>query len=64
MNERRAPVPPRSATDRSDEPPPPATLGDARDATLTALLVRQAVDERRMVDLGEVVEASGPSGSA
>ena len=40
---------------RSDEPaPPPATLRDARDATLTALLVRQAVDERRMVRVDEL----------
>ena len=46
---------------RSDEPaPPPATLGDAREATLTALLVRRAVDERRMV---EIVEVEGPTAS-
>ena len=33
---------------------PPVTLGEARDATLTGLLVRKAVDERRVVTLDEV----------
>lgn len=40
---------------RSPEPiAPPVTLAEARDATLTALLVRKAVDERRVVGLDEV----------
>jgi hypothetical protein len=30
------------------------TLGEARDATLTGLLVRKAVDERRIVTLDEI----------
>jgi predicted dehydrogenase len=34
--------------------PPPMTLGEARDATLTGLLVRKAVDERRVVTLDEI----------
>ncbi|GAC1449279.1 MAG: Gfo/Idh/MocA family oxidoreductase [Isosphaeraceae bacterium] len=34
--------------------PPPLSLAYARDATLTGLLVRQAVDERRVVTLEEV----------
>jgi predicted dehydrogenase len=34
--------------------PPPLTLAEARDATLTGLLVRKAVDERRAVTLDEV----------
>jgi myo-inositol 2-dehydrogenase/D-chiro-inositol 1-dehydrogenase len=33
---------------------PPVTLAEARDATLTGLMVRQAVDERRVVTLDEV----------
>ena len=45
---------------RSDEPaPPPLTLAEARDATLTGLLVRQAVDERRLVTLDEVRAGAG-----
>ncbi|QDV32483.1 Gfo/Idh/MocA family protein [Tautonia plasticadhaerens] len=45
---------------RSPEPiAPPVTLAEARDATLTALLVRKAVDERRVVGLDEV--GSGPA---
>jgi predicted dehydrogenase len=45
---------------RSAEPiAPPVTLAEARDATLTALLVRKAVDERRVVSLDEV--ESSPS---
>lgn len=41
---------------RADEPPPPPlTLEEARDATLTGLLVRRAVDERRVVSLAEIV---------
>jgi predicted dehydrogenase len=40
---------------RSGEPvPPPITLAEARDATLTGLLVRKAVDERTVVTLDEV----------
>lgn len=38
--------------------PPPITLAEARDATLTGLLVRKAVDERRVVTLDEVVAGS------
>jgi predicted dehydrogenase len=39
----------------SPEPvPPPLTLAEARDATLTGLLVRKAVDERRVVTMDEV----------
>lgn len=34
--------------------PPPVSLAEARDATLTGLLVRRAVDERRVVSLEEV----------
>jgi myo-inositol 2-dehydrogenase / D-chiro-inositol 1-dehydrogenase len=33
---------------------PPVSLAEARDATLTGLLVRKAVDERRVVSLAEV----------
>lgn len=46
---------------RSGEPtPPPLTLAEARDATLTGLLVRKAVDERRVVTLDEIrAEARG-----
>jgi predicted dehydrogenase len=40
---------------RAEEPvPPPLPLAEARDATLTGLLVRQAVDERRVVAWEEV----------
>lgn len=40
---------------RSEEPlPPPVTLREARDATRAALLVRRAVDERRLVTIAEV----------
>jgi myo-inositol 2-dehydrogenase / D-chiro-inositol 1-dehydrogenase len=43
------------AAARSAEPvPPPLTLAEARDATLTGLLVRKAVDERRVVTLEEI----------
>lgn len=42
------------------QPPPPLTLAEARDATLTGLLVRKAVDERRVVTLDEIrSEADG-----
>jgi myo-inositol 2-dehydrogenase/D-chiro-inositol 1-dehydrogenase len=41
----------RSGTERV---PPPVTLSEARDATLTGLLVRKAVDERRVVTLDEI----------
>ncbi len=34
---------------------PPLSLQDARDATLTGLLVRKAVDERRVVTMEEIV---------
>jgi predicted dehydrogenase len=34
--------------------PPPITLAEARNATLTGLLVRKAVDERRLVTLEEI----------
>ena len=34
--------------------PPPLTLVEARDATLTGLLVRKAVDERRVVTMDEI----------
>ncbi|MDR3635960.1 MAG: Gfo/Idh/MocA family oxidoreductase [Isosphaeraceae bacterium] len=40
--------------------PPPLTLAEARDATLTGLLVRKAVDERRVVTLDEI-RAQAPS---
>lgn len=44
---------------RSPEPvPPPVTLQEARDATKTALLVRQAVDERRVVSMDEIESGS------
>lgn len=40
---------------RDREPvPPPLTLAEARDATLTGLLVRKAVDERRVVTMDEI----------
>ncbi|WP_165224248.1 Gfo/Idh/MocA family protein [Aquisphaera insulae] len=39
--------------------PPPVTLAEAREATLTGLLVRKAVDERRAVTMGEIV--AGPT---
>jgi len=40
---------------RAPEPlPPPLTLAEARDATLTGLLVRKAVDERRVVTMDEI----------
>ncbi len=40
---------------RSDSPtPPPITLADARTATRIGLLVRKAVDERRVVSMSEI----------
>jgi myo-inositol 2-dehydrogenase / D-chiro-inositol 1-dehydrogenase len=33
---------------------PPVSLADARDATLTGLLVRKAIDERRVVSIDEI----------
>lgn len=40
---------------RSPTPPaPPVTLAEARDATRTGLLVRRAVDERRIVTIDEI----------
>jgi predicted dehydrogenase len=45
---------------RAEEPPPPpVTLAEARAATLTGLLVRKAVDERRVVTLDEIVSSLG-----
>jgi len=44
---------------RADSPtPPPLSLAEARDATLTGLLVRKAVDERRSVAFDEVRSAA------
>ena len=44
---------------RLDEPPPPPiTLAEAREATAIGLLVRKAVDERRVVAWDEVVSGS------
>ncbi len=37
-----------------ENPGPPLTLAEARDATLTGLLVRKAVDERRVVTMDEI----------
>ncbi len=40
---------------RAEKPlPPPITLAEARSATLTGLLVRKAVDERRTVTMDEI----------
>ncbi len=45
---------------RATEPlPPPLTLAEARDATLTGLLVRKAVDERRVVTMEEIRAEAG-----
>jgi predicted dehydrogenase len=41
--------------------PPPVSLAEARDATLTGLLVRKAVDERRLVTLEEILNESRAS---
>jgi predicted dehydrogenase len=38
--------------------PSPLTLAEARDATLTGLLVRRAVDERRVITLDEIRDES------
>lgn len=38
------------------ELPPPVTLAEAREATLTGLMVRAAVDQRRVVTRGEVAD--------
>ena len=49
---------------RAGQPvPPPLTLAEARDATLTGLLVRKAVDERRVVTMDEI-RAESASGAA
>jgi predicted dehydrogenase len=40
---------------RSPDSAPPISLADAREATITGLLVRRAVDERRVVDRSEIV---------
>jgi predicted dehydrogenase len=46
---------------RAEEPvPPPVTLAEARDATLTGLLVRAAVDERRVVSIAEIGDGARP----
>ena len=45
---------------RADKPlPPPITLAEARAATLTGLLVRKAVDERRDVTIEEIRAEAG-----
>ena len=41
--------------------PPPVSLQDARDATLTGLLVRKAVDERRVVTMEEILGSNSLS---
>lgn len=47
--------------DSSSSPPTtPLSLAEARDATLTGLLVRKAVDERRSVTMEEIRRESGP----
>jgi predicted dehydrogenase len=38
-------------------PPPPISLAEAREATITGLLARQAIDERRVVERSEVALA-------
>jgi len=45
------------------EPPAaaPLSLAEARDTTLTGLLVRKAVDERRSVTMEEIRGEAGPS---
>jgi predicted dehydrogenase len=43
-----------SAVRSPEPPPPPISLQEAADATLTGLLVRQAVDERRVVERPEI----------
>jgi myo-inositol 2-dehydrogenase / D-chiro-inositol 1-dehydrogenase len=50
---------------RAGQPvPPPLTLAEARDATLTGLLVRKAVDERRVVTMAEIrAEAASSAAS-
>jgi myo-inositol 2-dehydrogenase / D-chiro-inositol 1-dehydrogenase len=48
------------ASIRSEKPiPPPITLADARAATLIGLLARKAVDERRVVTMGEIQGCDG-----
>ena len=45
---------------RAGEPvAPPVTLAEARDATMTGLLVRRAVDERRVVTMDEIRGSTG-----
>lgn len=51
------------AENPASAPPPPLSLVEARDATLTGLLVRKAVDERRSVALDEI-RGDGVSKSA
>ncbi|WP_406699790.1 Gfo/Idh/MocA family oxidoreductase [Singulisphaera sp. Ch08] len=45
----------------SSSTPPPLSLAEARDATLTGLLVRKAVDERRVVTMEEIRGEVGPA---
>jgi len=42
--------------------PPPVSLAEARAATLVGLLVRRAVDERRVVSMDEIVSANASPG--
>ncbi|MHC5540662.1 Gfo/Idh/MocA family protein, partial [Singulisphaera rosea] len=44
---------------RESDASPPVTLAEARDATLTGLLVRKAVDEGRVVTMDEILADSG-----
>jgi predicted dehydrogenase len=41
--------------------PPPLSLSDARDALLTGLLVRKAVDEHRVVSIDEILSDAAPA---
>jgi myo-inositol 2-dehydrogenase / D-chiro-inositol 1-dehydrogenase len=51
------------ASVRAEQPlPPPITLAEARGATLMGLLVRKAVDERRVVTLEEILAGDGVEG--
>jgi predicted dehydrogenase len=48
---------------RSHEPvPPPVTLAEAREATAVGLLVRKAVDERRVVTWDDIMTATDSNG--
>jgi myo-inositol 2-dehydrogenase / D-chiro-inositol 1-dehydrogenase len=48
------------AVRRGEPTPPPISLAEARAATQVGLLVRKAVDERRVVALDEINAESGP----